>query len=217
MVVFNFFRLSGDLIHVASIFLLLKKIIGRKNCAGISLKTQILYATVFTSRYLDIFTNTYSPYNTILKIVYLVSTYYTIYLIARTYKTTYDAEHDSFNPFYLIVPSAIIGFAISADHTSISEVLWTFSIVLESVAILPQIFLLQKTGAVENITADYIVCLGTYRALYIMNWVYRYITEPGYSAWTVWIFGSIQTLMYADFFYFYAKSRIKGEELVLPA
>lgn len=217
MVVFNVFRLCGDLAHVSSIILLLKKIIGHKSCAGISLRTQILYAIVFTTRYLDIFTNTYSLYNTLLKIVYLAATYYTIYLITRTYKTTYDAEHDNFGIMYLIVPAAILGLVISSDHTSITEILWTFSIVLESVAILPQIFLLQKTGAVENITADYIVCLGTYRALYIANWVYRYITEPGYSAWIVWIFGSIQTFMYLDFFYFYAMSRIKGEQLVLPA
>ena len=36
--------------------------------AGLSLKTQYLYAIVFTCRYLDLFTNFYSMYNTVLKV-----------------------------------------------------------------------------------------------------------------------------------------------------
>ena len=36
--------------------------------AGLSLKTQIVYAIVFTCRYLDLFTNFYSMYNTVLKV-----------------------------------------------------------------------------------------------------------------------------------------------------
>ncbi len=44
------------------------------NCvstAGISLKSQELFLLVFITRYLDIFTNFYSLYNTAMKIVYL--------------------------------------------------------------------------------------------------------------------------------------------------
>ena len=51
------------------------------------------------------------------------------------------------------------------------QVLWTFSIYLESVAILPQLFLVSKTGEAESITSHYLFALGSYRALYILNWV----------------------------------------------
>ena len=57
------------------------------------------------------------------------------------------------------------------------EILWTFSIYLESVAILPQLFMVQKTGEAESITSHYLFALGIYRALYILNWVYRYYVE----------------------------------------
>ncbi|KAJ8969966.1 hypothetical protein NQ317_008529 [Molorchus minor] len=57
------------------------------------------------------------------------------------------------------------------------KVLWTFSIYLESVAILPQLFLVSKTGEAESITSHYLFALGSYRALYILNWIYRYVTE----------------------------------------
>ncbi len=57
------------------------------------------------------------------------------------------------------------------------EVLWTFSIYLESVAILPQLFMVSKTGEAESITSHYLFALGSYRALYIFNWIYRYYFE----------------------------------------
>ena len=68
MAVFNIFRLCGDFSHLASFVILLHKIFVKKDCAGISLKTQILYFIVFVTRYLDIFTNFWSIYNTIMKV-----------------------------------------------------------------------------------------------------------------------------------------------------
>lgn len=42
---------------------------------------------------------------------------------------------------------------------------------------LPQLFLLQRTGEVENLTSHYIFTLGGYRAFYLLNWIYRYVTK----------------------------------------
>jgi ER lumen protein retaining receptor len=43
------------------------------------------------------------------------------------------------------------------------QILWTFSIYLESVAIMPQLFMLSKTGSAETITAHYLFALGKLR------------------------------------------------------
>lgn len=48
--------------------------------------------------------------------------------------------------------------------------LWTFSIYLEAVAILPQLILLQRTQNIDNLTGNYVALLGSYRAFYILNW-----------------------------------------------
>lgn len=82
------------------------------------------------------------------------------------------------------------------------EVLWAFSIYLESVAILPQMFMLQRTGEAEVITTHYIFALGLYRALYIPNWIYRYFMENTFDAIAV-VAGLVQTGLYSDFFYIY--------------
>ena len=80
--------------------------------------------------------------------------------------------------------------------------LWAFSIWLESVAILPQLFMLQRTGEAETITTHYLFALGIYRALYIPNWIWRYFTESWFDTIPV-IAGVIQTVLYADFFWIY--------------
>ena len=77
----NFFRLMGDLSHLASFFFLLKTLHTKRSAAGISLKTQELYLIVFVARYLDLFTNFYSLYNSIMKIVYLIASGYIVYMI----------------------------------------------------------------------------------------------------------------------------------------
>lgn len=47
----------------------------------------------------------------------------------------------------------------AALRSMTAQLLWTFSIYLEAVAILPQLFLLQRTGAADTLTADYVFCL----------------------------------------------------------
>nr|CAD7269818.1 unnamed protein product [Timema shepardi] len=87
------------------------------------------------------------------------------------------------------------------------QILWTFSIYLESVAILPQLFLVSKTGEAESITSHYLFALGSYRALYLLNWIYRYYVEVHYDLIAI-VAGVVQTVLYCDFFYLYIT---KGE------
>ncbi|BHF73263.1 hypothetical protein SprV_0401634200 [Sparganum proliferum] len=98
----------------------------------------------------------------------------------------------------------------------VRQILWTFSIYLESVAILPQLFLISKTGEAETITSHYLFALGSYRALYILNWIYRFFVESFFDPISV-IAGIIQTLLYLDFFYLYITRVLKGRSLSLPA
>jgi uncharacterized membrane protein (DUF485 family) len=82
------------------------------------------------------------------------------------------------------------------------QLCWSFSIFLEAVAILPQLFMVTKTGEAENITSHYLFALGSYRALYILNWIYRYYTEGHFDPIAVCA-GVLQTVLYCDFFYLY--------------
>ncbi|KAA0183271.1 hypothetical protein HAZT_HAZT002982 [Hyalella azteca] len=160
-----------------------------------------MFALTFTARYLDLFTNFVSVYNSVMKVVYLAAAYATLYLMYVKFKATYDHNHDTFRLEFLILPAA--GLALIINHEfSIIEVMWTFSIYLEAVAILPQLFMVSKTGEAESITSHYLFALGSYRALYIVNWVYRYYSE-GFYDMIATLAGVVQTVLYCDFFYLY--------------
>jgi ER lumen protein retaining receptor len=63
---------------------------------GISGKSQILFAVVYTTRYLDLFTTFVSTYNTVMKALFIGASYATIYLVYIKFKETYDQNHDTF-------------------------------------------------------------------------------------------------------------------------
>merc|ERR1712106_437653 len=75
----NIFRFLGDLSHIVSFLVLLHKIIKGKSSAGISLRTQELYAVVFCSRYIDLLWNFSSMYNWILKVVFISASVAIVY------------------------------------------------------------------------------------------------------------------------------------------
>ena len=259
-IMFNVFRLLADLSHVVAIVLLLLKITKTKSVAGtpcqrrpraappvsanrrrspcvrpdlsgISLKSQALFALVFCTRYVDLFWNFVSMYNTVMKIIFITTSLYTCYLIAVRYRATYDInKHDILRVEYLIVPCAILALIFNDEFTPfevrhvlcgfrtllsrrsrlgcgqrqrrVGQILWAFSIYLESVAIMPQLFMLQRSGEAETITAHYLFALGSYRGLYVLNWIHRYVYE-GHVDYVAWVAGLVQTLLYADFFYIY--------------
>jgi len=142
-----------------------------------------------------------SLYNTTFKLLFLASQSYTIYLMLNDYKPTHDPNIDTFKVQYLLGGSAVLA-ALFPYRYEITEILWAFSIWLESVAVLPQLFMLQRTGEAETITTHYLFALGLYRALYIPNWLYRYFAE-GYVDQIAWVAGIIQTVLYSDFFWIY--------------
>lgn len=211
----NIFRLVGDLSHLLAILILLTKIWKTRSCAGISGRSQILFALVFITRYLDLFTHYISLYNTVMKIFYLVSSMGTVYLMFVKFKATYDRTHDTFRIEFLIIPSAILALVLNHEF-EVLEILWTFSIYLESVAIMPQLFMVTKTGEAESITSHYLFALGAYRGLYIFNWIYRYYTEGFYDLIAI-LAGVLQTIFYCDFFYLYITKVLKGKKFQLPA
>lgn len=214
----NLFRLIGDMLHLLSIITLLLKIHATKSCRGISFKTQELYALVFITRYLDLFFRYISLYNTVMKLIFIFSSLAVIYYmrVHKVVRQTYDKSEDTFREWFLIAPCALLAIAIPQQRTPV-EVLWTFSIYLEAVAILPQLILLQRTQNIDNLTGNYVALLGSYRAFYILNWIYKYFTESRYRQWIVWISGVVQTGLYLDFFYYYIRSWRANEKLQLPA
>lgn len=223
------FRMIGDILHIISIVLLGLKIQRTRSCAGLSLKSQSLYMIVYITRYLDVFRlprlTILSLYNFVMKMIFLGTQGAMLYFLYMRYKPTYNAKLDNFRQIYLIAPCAIIPFIcfIFGDYHRLNgvfemfrEYMWIFSLFLESVAIFPQLILLQNAGEAESITSHYLLCLGLYRLFYLFNWIARYAFETrgpdGISVLT----GIIQSGLYSDFFYLYYKKVFAGRAFKLP-
>ncbi|CAB9509806.1 lumen protein-retaining receptor [Seminavis robusta] len=214
----NIFRLCGDMSHQFAIVLLIVQLLKAKNARGISVKTQELRLLVFLTRYLDLFTTFYSLYNSCMKFAYIAETVAIIYMIKfwEPIQSFYNADQDSFPHWkYAVLPCSLVALAThliggGTRNFDLMELLWTFSIYLESIAILPQLLVLQKYGLVENLTGNFVFFLGFYRFMYVINWIYRAHTERGYQHhYVVYTCGIVQTLLYADFFYQYCRARCR--------
>jgi ER lumen protein retaining receptor len=125
-VILNVFRVTGDLMHLASIAFLLMKILKTKSISGLSLFSQALYMGVYVSRYLDVF---YFPkfdflhlYNFLMKILFLSTQTYVLYAMLVLFKNSYDKSFDTLKPWILVAPSLVLA-AIFLDYSFATTVI----------------------------------------------------------------------------------------------
>ena len=140
----NIFRLIADMLHLGAICMLLYRIKNTRNCIGLSCKTQEIYMLVFCMRYMDLFMYFVSIYNTSMKIFFISATGIIIYLMRykKPFCTTYDALGDQFPHLKILLPAAFVLTAICHSGTNWWELVWSYSLWLESLAFIPQIIML---------------------------------------------------------------------------
>ncbi len=80
-----------------------------------------------------------------MKIVFISLTAYTIYLMKykKPYNLSLDREADSL-PHYFLYGGALLAAIIVHKSLNPVDFLWSFSVWLEALAILPQLFMINK-------------------------------------------------------------------------
>ncbi|KAJ5735427.1 uncharacterized protein N7483_000552 [Penicillium malachiteum] len=221
----NIFRYLADCSHLASICILIWAIHRNKSAEGVSLLTQMLYGLVFVTRYLDIFSGSTwafsrgaSLWNVLFKLFYLTSSLYLVFIMMKVFPRTRERERAWKLGMYSVVGSLVLApvtiaiFESGFSHGWFLEeqVLWAFSIVLESVCVLPQLLLLRQTTVPTVIDSYYLAALGSYRAFYILNWLVRGLGSEQSWDLIAFIFGIVQTAFYVDFAWvYYSRQRVK--------
>lgn len=96
---------------------------------GISLKTQELYAVVFLARYLDLFTDFISLYNTVMKLVFIGSSLAIVWCMRmhRAVKRSYDKELDTFQHHFLILASFVMALLLHEKFTFLEVISFSLS------------------------------------------------------------------------------------------
>lgn len=176
----------------------------------------MLYAVVFITRYLDLFST--SPFdsiwNFILKNFYILSSLYIIFLMMKVYARTREREKAWRLGAYCLGGSVLLSpiatVIAQGKGFKFINMLWTFSIILESVCVIPQLLLLRQTTVPTVIDSFYLLTLGSYRAFYILNWIVRLASPEHHFEWRAVLFGVVQTAFYVDFAWVYwTRQRVK--------
>ncbi|KKK19029.1 hypothetical protein P175DRAFT_0426454 [Aspergillus ochraceoroseus IBT 24754] len=211
-------RIIADLAHFGSKCVLIWSIHRNRSAEGVSLLTQMLYALVFVTRYLNLLRpgGWKDPYLLIFKFFYIFSSFYIIFLMMKVFPRTRERERawkmalGSVAVSLVLAPIVIPVLGEGYDHRWFEDTMWSFSIILESVCVLPQLLLLRQTTVPTVIDSYYLLMLGSYRGLYIINWIVRAVRPEHYVDWISIVFGVIQTAFYIDFAWvYYSRQRVK--------
>lgn len=240
---FSFLMTYGAMARMFGFGILNVKTWKSQRASGVSIKTLQLYCLVFFFRLMSIFRHEgYLPYDKsgdwlyhIIELAALLMTSGALYGCMVPFKGTYQGDLDKFGEFnvppgygavYLAGPALIIAILIhpSLNSDFMSDVAWTYSMYLESMALIPQLYMFQKqtTGVVELLTAHFVAALGFGRMMEFLFWMYSYhelasssgSKLPGYLA----LFSQVvQLVLLIDFFWYYFMAVKNATPLVLPS
>lgn len=239
---FSFLMTYGAMSRMFGFGILNIKTFKSKKATGISAKTLQLYSAVFAFRLTSIIRHEgYLPYDKsgdwlyhFIEISALVFCASALWGITGPFKSSYQADCDKFGEFnvpkgygavYLAGPIFLVAllFHPSLNTDFLSDVAWTYAMYLESVAVIPQLYMFQKqaNGVVELLTAHFVAALGFGRLMEFIFWIYSYKelstasgnTLPGYIAI---ISQFVQLALMIDFFWYYFKAVKNATPLVLP-
>lgn len=205
--------------------LLTIKVKSQKVTSGISAKTLIMYAMTLCFRLSStLWLNGYLPVDKTgdwayqaLEVCSLGLVCYLMRCALVTHRTSAQEQHDSF-PFNL--QNLLMGCFILAvvvhpnlDRRTLFDILWTTGCYLETLAMLPQLWMISKIGGeVEALTSHFVVLSALSRVCSLIFW-YRGFAElrpadggfnfPGYAVMGAHI---AQLLLSCDFVFLYLKS-----------
>ncbi|KAK9069376.1 hypothetical protein SSX86_011279 [Deinandra increscens subsp. villosa] len=220
------FFIASEFVHASGIILLIYKLTTQKTCSGLSLQTQELTAIFLAVRMFCSYTMEHDIH-TVLDFATLASTLWVIYMIRFKLQETYNEDLDNMPKYYLVAPCVVVALVIFPHtyHSYLSKVMWAFCVYLESISVLPQLTMMQKTKMIEPFTAHYVFALGVARFLGCAHWIiqvyesagaYLFLLGSGYFLWlpAVLLAEMVQTFILADFCYYYVKSVVNGQLLV---
>lgn len=153
-------------------------------------------------------------WNFILKNFYIISSLYIIFVMLRVFARTREREKAWKLGAYCLGIAILLAppaeWYTNRKNASFVDMLWTFSLILESVCVVPQLLLLRQTTVPTVIDSYYLLTLGSYRGFYILSWIYRLASSEHHFEWRSTLFGIIQTALYVDFAWVYwTRQRVK--------
>jgi hypothetical protein len=220
----------GVAVQCLAFYLLNAKVEMQKSVSGISAKTLQVYVLVFVCRLTStLMRNGYLPMDVsgdwVFQTADILSLIMTLTLLRRMYTThsgTYQEDYDTFNVYRLVPPCIVLAMCVHGhlNGCPFYDTIWTASMNLDTIAMLPQLWMLAKIGGeVDGMTSHFVVSLAFSRVCAFAFWsqgyteLFRVSKVAGYQL----LFAhGMQVFLSLDFVYYYIKARVKGNRMQLP-
>jgi len=224
-------------VQCLAFMLLTLKVRSQRSVAGISARSLEMYCLVFCTRLCSTtIKNGYIPVDKsgdhlyqlgdVLSVLLAVQL---LYCIHKTHKHTYQADKDTLSVVPLVPVCILLAVFIHGDmnRNPFFDVIWTTSLNLDTIAMLPQLWMLTKIGGeVEGMNSHFVVAMMVSRFCSAYFWFHGY-EEIGNNSKTgggesnlagkqIMLAHIIQLLLCADFVYYYVVSVVRGKAMVLP-
>jgi len=229
----SFLTLSAGL-QCLGFVLLAMKVQNQRATTGLSGKMLAMYAvtlcfrlssTVHLNGYLPVDQTGDWAYQAI-EICSLALVAYLMRCTFVTHRSTYQEQHDSFP---LSMQNMVMGCFILAvlihpnlDRWTFFDIMWTTGCYLETLSMLPQLWMLSKIGEVESLASHFVVLSVLARVCSLIFW-YRGFAELrpvhggfNFPGWGVMGAHVAQLLLSCDFVFLYLKS-FNSSKMTLPS
>jgi len=214
---------------------LLTKVEKTRSVAGISAKTLHLYVMVFCFRLCStLIRNGYLPIDRSGDFVFQAADMVSLAMAIRllrsirgTHRSTYQEEYDTM-PYVRMIPPCLLLAVFchgNLNRSPVFDVIWTVSMNLDTIAMVPQLWMLAKIGGeVEGMTSHFVAALAFSRACAFSFWFYGYNelapkgkdASPNWAGYQLITAHAMQVLLSLDFLYYYLVARVKGKRMQLP-
>merc|ERR1719359_1788621 len=209
-----------------AIVLVSLQISNSKSVSGISGKTMIMQAlalcfrlssTLFLDGYLPLDKTGDMMYQ-IVDVCSLLMVLHILQCIYKSHRPSYEQEFDTMDVKNMVIACVALAVMIHPDLNDWAafDIAWTVSLYLDTVAMLPQLFMSNKVGKVPAYTSHYIAATLVARAFSAWFWYYgaeniaRVSEGFSYGAAGIIIAHVLQFLFLADFGYYYLKACFSG-------
>lgn len=224
---FSFLLTLSSLVSMFSFLMVAVTIGSRHTVKGVSLKMMECYIVVFACRLTAIVPfDGYLPFDKsgdwlyqVCEAVGLCLAGSIVYSCRVVYASTYDPATDTLNHAYLIAPAAIVSLILHPHLNNFlpTDIAWAFALYLESITVLPQLFMFMKEGKAQPHTSHFLAAQALSRLMSFIFWASSFseLSNPNHyikqyvGNWVVGI-QLLQLVVMGDFIYHYIRCLQKG-------
>mmetsp|Transcript_10781 Transcript_10781/g.24634 ORF Transcript_10781/g.24634 Transcript_10781/m.24634 type:complete len:277 (-) Transcript_10781:117-947(-) len=224
---FSFLLTLSSLVSMFSFLMVAMVCETTKSVKGVSLKMMECYIAVFFCRLCAIIPfEGYLPFDKsgdwfyqLCEVFGLCLSGSIVYLCRVHYASTYDSNTDVFNHLWIIVPAFVISLILHPHLNAFlpSDIAWAFALYLESVTVLPQLFMFMKDGKAQPHTSHFLAAQALSRLFSFIFWASSFseLSNPNHNIKRFvghWVVGIqlLQLIIMGDFIYHYIRCIQKG-------